>query len=459
MTANVVGPSVLWSSRLAVYAGTAGAAVGLGSIWRFPYLTGTGGGSAFILVFLVACVVIATPVLASEFALGRASRRSPPNAAAAIGGVGRLSSAWNAIGILGSAAAFLIFSYYSVIAGWVFAFAAKAATGTLSSAGPEHVADVWHKFRSAPLELGAWHAAFVLLVGVISARGLNRGIEVANKYRGPGLLTLLVVLAVYSLCTGDVHRGLAFAFSPNFPAIDTRVALSAIGQAFYATGVGQAMMIAYGAYIDRGTSLLHTSLVITGSILLVSILATLVIFPLVFGYGMSPAQGPQLVFEVLPRAFTEMPGGRVVGTLFFTLLVLAALMPSIALLEPTVAWAVERWGLRRPMAVSIVIGSAWLLGLGSVLSLNAWSSWYPLSFAPALANKTFFEALDYASSDILLPCGAVMTSVFVGWRLNRVFLEREFPETAPQIRTVCLWLLRLVCPLGILAVLVARFTT
>jgi neurotransmitter:Na+ symporter, NSS family len=447
--------SVLWSSPFAVYIGTAGAAVGLGSIWRFPYLAGTGGGSAFILVFVLASVLIATPLLAAELALGRHSRRSPPQAAGAVAVAAGFSSRWNAIGALGSLAGFLVFSYYSVIAGWVLAYAWKCAAGALSARGAEHVALLWREFRSDPLQVGAWHAAFVVLVTLISARGLQRGIEAANKFRGPGLLLLLLLLVGYSLVTGDVRRGLAFAFSANFSAINAKVVLAAIGQAFYATGVGQAMMIAYGAYVEHGTSLIRTSVVITGSILLVSLLATIMIFPLVFGYGMNPAQGPELVFDVLPRLFAEMPGGRLVGTLFFILLVLAALMPSVALLEPAVAWLIQRLGLGRTSAVCVVAGAAWVLGLGSVLSFSWWSGWHPLAPIPIFADKTFFDVIDYMSANIMMPIGAILTSVLVGWRLNNAFTADELSETTPAVRIACRWLLRYVCPLAILAVLVA----
>jgi len=447
---------VVWSSKFAAYLGTAGAAVGLGSIWRFPYLAGTSGGSAFILVFVIACLFIATPLLAAEFSLGRGSRLSPPYAAGVIAIDAGLSSCWNAIGILGSTAAFLIFSYYAVVASWVLAYSWKCAAGVLTRAGVHHVSALWTDFLSNPLEAAEWHAAFVILVIVISGRGLRLGVEVANRIRAPALLILLLGLVIYSLCVGDVRHGLTFAFAPNFSAISPQVVLSAIGQAFYATGVGQAMMIAYGAYVERGTSLVYTSLVITGSILLVSLLATVMIFPLVFGYGMNPAQGPELVFEVLPRAFTEMPGGRVFGSLFFVLLVLAALMPSIALLEPLVAWLVERHHMGRMWCVSLVAGSAWVLGLGSVFSFNLWSSFHPLTIVPALADKTVFGAIDYISSNIMLPIGALLTSVFVGWRLRAAFINGELSETSPPVRTACIWLLRYICPLGILAVFIAN---
>jgi NSS family neurotransmitter:Na+ symporter len=447
--------SVLWSSRFAVYLGTASAAVGLGSIWRFPYLAGTGGGSAFILVFVLACGLIAAPLLVAELALGRRSRRSPPDAAGAVAVEAGLSRGWNVIGILGSAAAFLIISYYAVIAGWVLAYTWKCATGVLAAAGTSHVDRLWRSFLSDPWQVGAWHMAFLALVALISARGLQGGVELANKVRAPALLVLVLILVGYSLATGDVRRGLTFAFAPHLAAIHSQTLLVAIGQAFYATGVGQAMMIAYGAYVGPGTSLVRTSLLITGSILLVSLLAALMIFPLVFRYGLNPAQGTELVFEVLPRAFAEMPAGRIIGTLFFLLLVLAALMPSVASLEPAVAWLIQRFGLGRAPAACAVAGSAWLIGIGSVLSFNWWSAWHPLGLVPVLADKTFFDVMDYVSANVLLPIGAFFTCVLAGWRLSSILITHELAETTPQALRACRWLLRYVCPLAIVAVFLA----
>jgi NSS family neurotransmitter:Na+ symporter len=444
-----------WSSNLAVYLCTAGVAVGLGSIWRFPYLAGTGGGSAFILIFVLACVLVATPLLAAELALGRASRLSPPDAAGALAAAAGHSTRWNAIGVLGTLAAYLIFSYYTVIAAWVLAYAWKCASGQLSAAGPQHVAELWTEFQSRPFEVAAWHAVFVAAVVFVSARGLQGGVEPANKIRAPALLVLLLTLMAYSLWRGDVSRGLAFAFKPDFSAVTPQVVLAAIGQAFYATGVGQAMMIAFGAYTERGTSLVRTSLVITGSILLVSLLATIMIFPLVFGYGLNPAQGPALVFDVLPRVFTEMPGGRAIGTLFFLLLVLAATTPSIGLLEPVIAWLMPAARIGRARAVWIIGISAWVLGIGSVLSFNRLSGFYPLAVIPVFAHKTIFDLLDYVSSNIMMPIGALLTSLLVGWRLGKVFAAQEFSETTPLARRACVWLLRYVCPLAILAVFIA----
>jgi NSS family neurotransmitter:Na+ symporter len=303
--------------------------------------------------------------------------------------------------------------------------------------------------------MGAWHVAFLLLVGVISAGGVSRGIEVATKIRAPILLILLVVLAAYALITGDARAGLRFAFAPHLAAITPQVLLAAIGQAFYATGVGEAMMLAYGSYVAKGTSLVRASLIITGSILLVSLLATLTIFPLVFRYGMNPAQGPELVFDVLATVFAEMPGGRLMGTLFFMLLVLAALTPTIAGFEPTIAWLQQRRGFSRVRAVTVTVSAAWLLGVGGVLSFSRWSGWHPLGWLPTFGSRTFFDVMDFVPSNVLLPAGALATSVFVGWRISRAIVQQELKETTPFARQWCIWALRYACPIAIAAVFIA----
>jgi NSS family neurotransmitter:Na+ symporter len=445
----------LWSSRPAFYLATVGAAVGLGSIWRLPYQVGSSGGSAFVFVFALACLMIATPLLAAEFLIGRHSHLSPPDAAGAVALESGLTKRWNVIGVLGTIAVFAIVSSYTVVAGWVLAYSWKCASGALVGLHRPEVAQLWRTFLSSPLEMGAWHLSFLCLVGVISACGLSRGIEVATKVRAPILLILLVVLAAYSLATGDARAGLKFAFVPRFASITPQVVLAALGQAFYATGVGAAMMLAYGSYVAKGTSLVRAALIITASILLVSLLATLIIFPLVFRYGMNPAQGPELVFDVLATVFAEMPGGRLVGTLFFVLLVFAALTPSIAGFEPIVAWLQQHHRVSRARAVAIAVSAAWLLGVAAMLSFSRWSAWHPLGWIPPFKDKTFFDVLDFVPSNVLLPAGALATSVFVGWRVSRTIVDGELSETTPFARRWCVWALRYACPLAIAAVFAA----
>jgi NSS family neurotransmitter:Na+ symporter len=444
----------LWSSRIAFYLGVVGAAVGLGSIWRFPYLAGTSGGPAFVVVFVVVCLVIATPLLVGEFVIGRWSRRNAPEAAGEVAVLSGLSRRWNAIGWLGTATAFFVLSYYTMIAGWVLAYTWKCASGQLSGLSHAAVREQLQSFLASPWTLELWQLAFVAVVAVISARGVNRGIEIANKIRAPALLILMLILVGYSLATGDVERGLRFAFAPDFSKLSPQVLLDAVGQAFYATGVGMAMMIAYGAYVPRGISLVRSALWITGSIVLVSVLATLMVFPLVFRYGMNPAQGSELVFEVLPTAFAEMPGGRIIGTLFFVLLAFAALTPSIAGLEPLVAWFEQRGRMKRTTAVYLTAAATWALGIGSVLSFSLWKSWHPLGFLHRFADSSFFSVVD-SLSNIFLPVGALLTSVFLGWFVATRIPPEELEPMSPSTRRALLFSLRWICPAAILAVLVA----
>jgi NSS family neurotransmitter:Na+ symporter len=445
-----------WSSQFAVYLGTIGAAVGLGSIWRFPYLAGTLGGGTFISTFVLACLFIAAPVLVAEFMIGRYAHVAPTAAAGvmavSIGG----SRKWNVIGRLGTTAAFLMGSYYTIVAGWVVAYAWKCGRGALVGLPRPAVQAEWQHFIADPWQIMGWQMLFLGTVALISGRGLGRGIELASRIRAPALLGLLLVLAGYALASGDVSATVRFAFAPHWGALSSAVVLAAIGQSFYATGVGQAMMIAYGSYMARDAPLVRPALLVVGSILAVSLLATLLVFPLVFRFHMNPAGGPALVFDVLPTTFAVMPGGRLIGTIFFVLLILAALTPTLGICEPVVAWLQAR-GLRRAAAAAATAAAMWLAGVGSVLSFNVLADWRPLGFLPLLADKTVFETVDFVSGNILLPVGAVLTCLFTGWRLERATFAAELGGLTTVTWKVCRVLLRYVCPAAIVAVLVAAF--
>jgi len=445
-----------WSSQLAAYLATIGAAVGLGSIWRFPYLAGTLGGGTFIIVFVLACVFIATPLLTAEFMIGRHARlpptRSPGALAASIGA----SRRWNAIGTMGTLAVFLIGSYYTLIAGWVVAYAVKCMRGDLVGLARPAVQAEWHAFLSNPWQLMGWQLLFLVSVAYISGRGVGRGIEVASRIRAPALLLLLLLLDGYAVYTGDVVAAMHFAFAPHWEALSAGVVLAAIGQAFFATGVGCAMMLSYGSYMSSQASLVRPALAISGSILLASLLATLLVFPLVFRYRMDPAGGPALVFDVLPTMFAVMPAGRLVGTVFFVLLIFAALTPMLACFEPLVGWLGAR-GWSRPRAAAASSVAVWAAGLGSLLSFNVLANWHPLEAVPLFAGKTLFEVIDFVAVNLLAPVGALLTCVLTGWRLDRATFESELRGTEPLVRRTCRVLLRYVAPLAIGAVLLLAF--
>lgn len=441
-----------WSSQLATYLGTVGAAVGLGSIWRFPYLAGSYGGGTFIAAFVVAALFIATPLLVAEFMIGRYARVAPLKAAGELARAVGASTRWNIIGQLGTAAAFIIGSYYTIIAGWVVAYAWKCASGALSGLARPEVQAEWQHLLADPWALAGWQLAFLGLVAFISARGLGRGIELASKIRAPALLVLLLLLDGYALLTGEVGRALAFAFAPHADSLSAELILAAIGQAFYATGVGIAIMLTYGSYMPREAPIVRPAIVITGSILLVSLLATLLVFPLVFRFNMDPAGGPALVFDVLPTAFAAMPAGRLFGTVFFTLLILAALTPSLAVFEPVVNWCQSR-GVDRTRASLLTAAALGLAGVPSVLSFNVLAGWHPLGGVPLFASRTFFDTADFISGNVLLPVGALLTCLLTGWRLDRARFAAEFRAGDQRVAVVCRLLLRYVCPTAIVAVI------
>jgi NSS family neurotransmitter:Na+ symporter len=265
-------------------------------------------------------------------------------------------------------------------------------------------------------------------------------------------LVLLLLLDGYAVYTGDVAAAMHFAFAPHWEALTAGVVLAAIGQAFFATGVGCAMMLSYGSYMSREASLVRPALAISGSIVLVSLLATLLVFPLVFRYHMDPAGGPAPVFDVLPTMFAVMPAGRLVGTVFFVLLILAALTPMLACFEPLVGWLGTR-GWSRPCSAAASAVALWVAGLGSLLSFNVLAYWHPLEAVPPFAGKTLFEVIDFVAGNILAPVGAVLTCLLTGWRLSRATFESELRGTEPLVQRTCRVLLRYVAPLAIGAVL------
>jgi len=443
-----------WSSNLAFHLSVAGAAIGLGTLWRFPFLVGQHGGGLFVLVFIAACLFVAIPLLVAEFTIGRRGGPNVPLAAGRLAVASGRSPAWAAVGILGTLAIFLIMTYYSVIGGWVLSYVEAYAFGGAADLDHAGLTARFGALLADPWRLAFWHAVFMGATVAISAAGIQRGIEVGNKIMMPGLFGILLGLAIYALEQGNAGRAIAFLTDIDLAQLNGELVLAAVGQAFFATGVGMAIMIAYGSHVAAGTSLPRSAAVVTFSIILASILSSLLIFPLVFESGVDPAQGPQLAFIVMPSIFIGMPGGALVGTLFFVLLAFAALSSSIAGLEPAGAWLMERFGMRRVPAIALVAAIAWVLGLATVLSFNYWSDFHPLSAIERFRTATIFELTDTFASNVLLPVGALLTSLLVGWRLDRKEVEAAFGGQDAMRATLVL-LLKYACPIAIVAVLVS----
>jgi NSS family neurotransmitter:Na+ symporter len=441
-----------WSSNFAFYLSVAGAAVGLGTLWRFPFLAGQHGGGLFVLVFIAACLLIAVPLLTAEFMIGRRGGANVPLAAGRLAAASGRSPRWSAIGILGTLAICLIMTYYSVIGGWVLSYVEAYASGAAAALDHAGLIARFEALLADPWRLAFWHTAFMGATLAISAAGLHRGIELGNKIMLPGLFGILVGLAIYALELGDPARAISFLTQVDFSRFSGSLVLAAVGQAFFATGVGMAIMIAYGSHVSAQTSLPKSAAVVVLSIILASVLSSLLIFPLVFGFGVDPAQGPQLAFIVLPSIFVGMPGGALVGTLFFVLLAFAALSSSIAGLEPAGAWLMEKFRLRRAAAVSIVALVCWAGGLAMVMSFSDWRDVHPLAAIERFRTATLFDLTDFFASNILLPAGALLTSLLAGWRLDHARIAGDF-GASPALERALLVLLRFICPIAIVAVL------
>jgi len=436
-----------WSSRWMFMLAAAGSAVGLGNIWKFPYLTGANGGSAFVLIYLLCVAVIGIPIMMAEIMLGRRGRQSPINTMRALAKEAGVSRHWQWIGWMGVLAGFLILSYYSVIGGWTLAYVLRVGGSAFADMTAEQVSGAFNTFIGDPEHLLAWHTVFMVMTMVVVARGVKSGLEQAVKYMMPALFIMLLMLVGYSMNTGHFGEGLQFMFKPDFQKIDGWVVLAALGQAFFSLSLGMGAIMVYGSYLPENASITRSSFGVALADTGVALLAGMAIFPIIFAYGLDPqAQGVGLVFSSLPLAFAQMPGGAFFGAVFFLLLVFAAWTSAISLVEPAVAYLVENRGMPRRTATLWVGIAVWLLGLGTVFSFNLWSG-------AKVFGMTFFGLVDFATSNVMLPLGGLLIAVFAAWLLpRRASLAELQLSDGPGYFT---WriLTRFVTPLAVVAVM------
>ena len=442
-----------WSSGIVFVLAAVAAAVGLGNIWKFPYVVGVSGGGAFVLIYLACVVFVAIPILIGELLIGRLGSHSPPIAMGQVATNAGRSKLWSTVGWMGLIVGYLIATYYSVIAGWTLAYIFKAAVG-FGAAGPAEITQQLDELQASPWTMTAWHTVFMIVAMVIVGRGLHGGIERTVKTLFPALFAMLLIMIGYAAVAGDFGAGVDFLFSADFSKIDGRVVLTAIGQAFFSIGVAMGLMMAYGAYVPREISLTRSAIIIAGADTFVALLAGLMIFPLVFANGLDPAEGPGLIFKTLPTAFAAMPGGTVFGLMFFVLLSFAAVTSIIAIIEPVIAYAEDRWEMSRRKACLIFGALAWLIGIATVLSFNVWKNFAPLGMFETFAGKTLYDLIDYFTANLLMPLGGILISIFVGWRLKPAFLAEELSMKSRTLFNIWLFLLRVVVPVAILAVLI-----
>jgi len=443
-----------WSNRMVFILAATGSAVGLGNIWKFPYITGENGGGAFVLVYLVCIAAIGVPIMMAEVMLGRRGRQSPINSMRILAAEEGRPASWSWLGWLGVIAGFLILSYYSVIAGWALSYVFRTASGVFEGATADGVSSIFTGFVSSPESLLAWHTIFMVITMIVVSRGVKHGIERAVSYLMPSLFVLLIILLFYAMSTGYFMQGLEFMFTPDFSKLTAQSVLVAMGHAFFTLSLGMGAIMVYGSYLPKETSIAKATMMIAVADTTVALVAGMVIFPIVFANELLPGEGPGLIFQTLPIAFGQMEAGVLIGTLFFILLGFAALSSSISLIEPAVAWLVENRGMSRVDA-SVWCGLAtWLVGVGSVLSFNLWASktWSLSLFGETLfENKTFFDTLDGLTANIMLPLGGLFIAIFAGWMMRPESSKSEL-NTVEKGYTLWINLVRVIAPFAVMVV-------
>ena len=437
-----------WSSRFGFILAATGSAVGLGNIWKFPYMTGVSGGSAFVLTYLLCITLIGVPILIMEWLIGRRAQQNPIQAMEFVARQEGRSPAWKVLGFVGILGAFLILSFYSVIGGWALDYLFLTGSGTFQGMTGKETGAVFEGFLANAGSLMLWHTVFMGLTVWIVAMGVTTGLERASRIMMPGLALVLLILVGYAaVATDSFGRAAAFLFTPDWSAINGQVVLAALGHAFFTLSLGMGIMTAYGAYLGKDVNLLSTARTVVILDTTIALMAGMAIFPLVFAHSLEPSSGPGLIFVTLPIAFGNMTGGTVLGALFFVLLSFAALTSSMSLLEPVVALVEEKTALGRKGAAVTAGVVIWLLGVASLLSFNHWSE-------IQILGNNIFDFLDKLTSKFMLPLTGLGIIIFAGWFMNQ---EKIRQELGLEGTAYLIWSLvsRFVAPLAVIAVFIS----
>tara|TARA_E500000331_G_scaffold294392_1_gene292113 strand:+ start:19034 stop:20413 length:1380 start_codon:yes stop_codon:yes gene_type:complete len=434
-----------WSSRISFILAVAGSAVGLGNIWKFPYIAGVNGGGAFVLVYILCVFLIGLPILVSEILIGRMGRRNPASSMEAMALQSSSSKKWAFVGLMGILSGVLILSYYSVIAGWSLAYIFESFSGTFVNANSTIVEESFFSLSSSWKITMFWHSLFMIITAYVVSKGVAEGLEKAVRLLMPLLILLLLILLVYSALEGEFIAGLSFMFAPRFHDLTADGILVALGHAFFTLSVGMGAIMAYGAYLPDNMSIGRISISVVLADTFIALISGLVIFPIVFANGLDPEAGPGLVFMSLPMAFGNLPGGIGLGVIFFTLLSFAAWTSAISLMEPAVAWAVEKFKIQRVTASFFICLIIWVFGLGTVFSFSLLSDFL-------LLGRNIFDNLDYLTSNILLPLGGLMIVIFASWVVNIDSLSIQLDKSRGIFFRLWLFLSRYIAPIGVMII-------
>ncbi|SDB03955.1 neurotransmitter:Na+ symporter, NSS family [Pseudidiomarina indica] len=440
-----------WSSRLLFILVSTAAAVGLGNIWKFPYIAGENGGGAFVIVYLICIAIIGIPVMIAEVLIGRRGRHTPGYSTLKLAKESGRHSAWQITGWLGMATGFLVLSFYTVIAGWALAYIFEAAQGAFTGATVAEINQLFEQLTGSVERLTFWHALIMLGVAIVVGKGLREGLERTVSWMLPLMVLLLIVLSIYAGYIGDFGAAVAFMFAPDFSKLTIDSVLVALGHAFFSLGLASGVVIMYGAYLSKSTSIIGTSIWVAIADTVVALLAGMAIFPIVFGSQLEPGAGPGLIFQTLPIAFSHMPGGAFVGTLFFIMLVIAAFTSAIAMIESSVAFCEECFGLTRWRATFLATGTLWALGQLTIYSFGG-ANWAQLGWQ--IEGKTFgtlFDLIDYVTGSILLPIGGLLLALFVGWVMKTQYTQDELNTASVRFK-VWHFIVRYIAPIAIILI-------
>jgi neurotransmitter:Na+ symporter, NSS family len=430
-----------FGSKMGVIAAAAGSAIGLGNIWRFPYIAGENGGGAFLLVYLFFIVVIGVPVMLSEFVIGRSAQRNP------LGALKLLApkTYWFLVGFLGIAAAFFILAFYTTVSGWTLEYLYLALTNGFQGMGADQMSSMFEQFRTSGMRPLVWQAIFMFLTAFIVFRGIKNGIEKYTKILMPALLLIIIVLCIRAITLPGGGEGLVFLFKPDFSKLTANGVMQALGQSFFSLSIGMGALITYGSYISKKDNLGVTAISVTAADLLIAILAGIAIFPAVFAFGIQPEAGPGLVFITLPMIFQQMTGGYFFSLIFFLLLSIAALTSTISLLEVVVAYMSEELNINRKKSTVIGAFSIALLGVFCTLSQG------PMP-GLRIGERNLFDLLDFSSANIMLPVGGLLIVIFAGWFMG---VDKVFDELSnggklnARYKHAFLFIIRFIAPIGI----------
>lgn len=436
-----------WASQTSFIFAASAAAIGLGNIWRFPYLVGENGGGVFVITYLICVVLLALPLLLGEIIIGRIGQQNPMAAFLHTAQRSNHSRLWGLVGLLSIITGFLIMTYYVVIGGWVADYTLRAIQGQFAHATQQTSRLAFRQLQNNPYEMLAATTFVVLVSFAINVLGIKNGIERAVKLMFPALLLLMVFLLCYAISTGYFDESLAFLFEPKLEDFHIKTILLALGQAFFSLNIGMGVTLMFSAYLPRKVSSTTAALSIAIADTGFALLAGLIIFPIVFAHQMQPSAGPSLIFQTLPIAFGSMHGGSIVAALFFFMLFFAAFSSIISVLEPSICWLIETFNLKRISAVSIVMIACWLV---SLLSIGSFSHKELFS----ISDKTYFQHIDFFTAAICLPIVGLFTALFCGWAIHKSLIQ-QYLHWPVHSNWYKLWqgLLRYFAPLAIILIL------